>query len=297
MGAAEARNDTAAEGRCNPYWIDPASPFVHVVNVSGGRSSGMMLHRILEAHGGALPPRCYALFANTGKERRETLDFVDAMSRHWAVPITWLEFGHDPEARAGTKYQARVVDRASASVNGEPFARMLETEWVPSVTKRICTSELKVGTIDRHLWQAHGLTKRQTRKAIGFRFDEPKRWRPAVYEECRTWFPMVDAKVTRADVAAFWRAQPFDLGIPSDWSNCDLCYLRRRAMLLQIIREEPSRADWWIAAERRTGRTFRIGESFADLRRAALSDAGEISGDRGSDAGEISEPLPCFCSD
>ena len=103
-------------------------------------------------------------------------------------------------------------------------------------------------------------------------------------------YPMVEAGVTAGDVAEFWRAQPFDLGVESERGNCDLCYLKPRRNLLATIREEPARAHWWIEAERRAKRTFRIGESFAALKAAAL--AGEPgAGDVGDEA------LPCFCTD
>ncbi len=107
---------------------------------------------------------------------------------------------------------------------------------------------------------------------------------------------MVEAGVTAADVARFWQAQPFDLGIESERGNCDLCYLKPRRNLLATIREEPARADWWIEAERRAKRTFRIRESFADLRDAALAPDGidEIGRPLLPDGGE---PLPCFCTD
>ena len=288
-------NGEIAQSRANPYRVPDRSPWWHVVNVSGGRSSAYMLAQILMAHGGRLPARVEAVFANTGKERAETLDFVEAMSARWDVPVTWLEFGYEADGANGTKYRAVVVDRATASVAGEPFAALLGMgRFLPSVTERICTHELKVSTIDRYLWQRHGLTRRQTRKLIGFRFDEPARWRPAVYQACEVGYPMVEAGVTAGDVAAFWQSQPFDLGIDSARGNCDLCYLKARPNLLATIRDEPSRADWWIDMERRRGRTFRIGESFAELRDAALApdDTGEIGGD--VDGGEA---LPCFCTD
>ena len=292
-GATSARGDTVEIAPANPYRLDPASPWFHVVNVSGGRSSGYMLKCILDAHDGALPARSVALFANTGRELPATLAFVQAMTDEWHVPITWLEFGHDPEAK-GTKYQARIVDRATASVNGEPFDALLRVGWMPSMNKRTCTTELKVRTIDRFMWRQHGQTMRQTRKLIGFRADEPRRWKPALYQRCQVAYPMVEAGVTRADVAAFWRRQAFDLGIPSERGNCDCCYLKPRANLLATMREQPALADWWIEAERRAGRTFRIGEGYADLKAAALSGAP----DRGSDSGDIAgEPLPCFCTD
>ena len=286
----------------NPYRIEPGSPWYHVVNVSGGRSSGLMLKRTLDAHDGRLPDRCEAVFANTGRERPETLDFIEAMSATWDVPITWLEFDYRPDRAPGskaTKYRARMVTRETASLRGEPFDALLDAgTWLPSVTRRVCTSELKVGTIDRYLWQRHGLTRRQTRKLIGFRHDEPHRWRPALYQECAVAYPMVDAGVTAGDVAAFWRAQPFDLGIDSARGNCDLCYLKPRANLLETIREQPARADWWIDAERRKGRTFRIGESFAALKTAALTLAPDVNGETGGVGGEPEQAaLPCFCTD
>ena len=278
----------------NPYRIPDRSPWRHVVNVSGGRSSAYMLRRVLDAHGGTLPDRCEAVFANTGRERAETLDFVQALSDRWAVPITWLEFAYDPAGSPKTR--AKVVDRETASLDGEPFSALLDSgSWLPSMTARICTAELKVATIDRHLWQTRKLTRRQTRKLIGFRFDEPARWRPAVYQACEVGYPMVEARVTREDVAAFWQSQPFDLGIPSERGNCDCCYLKARPNLLATIRDEPERADWWIEAERRRGRTFRIGESFAELRDAALAPTGNGEVSAGDE--EAGEALPCFCTD
>lgn len=41
---------------------------------SGGRTSGFLLHEILEANGG-LPSNAVVTFQNTSRERPETLDF------------------------------------------------------------------------------------------------------------------------------------------------------------------------------------------------------------------------------
>ena len=114
-GGANGEIAPLGSAPANPYRIPDRSPWFHVVNVSGGRSSAYMLKQVLDAHGGALPDRCEAVFANTGRERSETLDFVAALSDRWHVPITWLEFDHDPEGRGGTKYVARFVDRGTAS--------------------------------------------------------------------------------------------------------------------------------------------------------------------------------------
>ena len=70
--------------KVNPYFIDEPA----IVTFSGGRSSGYMLYKILEAHDGVLPDDVHVTFANTGKEMPQTLDFVQACSDNWNVPIT-----------------------------------------------------------------------------------------------------------------------------------------------------------------------------------------------------------------
>ena len=97
--------------------------------------------------------------------------------------------------------------------------------------------------------------------------------------------------------AAIGEKAESDSGFSARHGNCDLCYLKPRSNLLASIREEPARADWWIGAERRKGRTFRIGESFAALKAAALApaDNGDIPP---AGAGEPEQAaLPCFCTD
>lgn len=47
------------------------------VSFSGGRSSGMMLCKIVEAHGGTLPSDVIVAFANTGKEDALPCECVD----------------------------------------------------------------------------------------------------------------------------------------------------------------------------------------------------------------------------
>ena len=50
-----------------------------------------MLWNILKAFNGKLPEDIHVVFANTGKEAPETLDFVHEVSEKWDVPINWLE--------------------------------------------------------------------------------------------------------------------------------------------------------------------------------------------------------------
>ena len=93
--------------------------------------------------------------------------------------------------------------------------------------------------------------------------------------------------------------------------NCVLCYLKGRAKLLRLIREDPSRADWWIAQERRVSnrtnaqgracesmKRFRLGETYEELRAAALDQA-DLFDPRlhGGRLGADGEESDCHCTD
>ena len=152
---------------------------------------------------------------------------------------------------------------------------------------------------------------------IGLRADEPRRvWRMRA-RNCgsRTGasavLPLADAGVRQADVIEWWKQQPFDLGIPSYAGNCTACFLKGRAKLIRIIREDPSLADWWIAQEakvaNRTGpdgracdsmKRFRLGETYAELKAAALADR-DLFDEATAATDESSETnsLDCNCTD
>jgi hypothetical protein len=84
--------------------------------------------------------------------------------------------------------------------------------------------------------------------------------------------PLSKAKVTVADVRAFWSKQDFDLQLMSHEGNCDLCFLKGRGKRAELVRRTPSMADWWIEQERsappyKNGNRFIKGEPY-DAHRA-----------------------------
>lgn len=218
-----------------------------VVSFSGGRTSGYMLHRILAAHGGTLPEDVKVCFENTGKERKETLVFVERCSQRWGVEIVWLEYRCDEKR----KHTFAVVDFASASRNGEPFEAIIRSRnMLPNVMARFCTSELKMRTQMRYL-RSLGWT--QWENAVGLRHDELRRVAKMLGRKesaCETpILPLNDAKVDLAEVSAFWKSHPFDLELRSDEGNCDLCFLKGPNKIRRLIAENPESADWWARME------------------------------------------------
>jgi 3'-phosphoadenosine 5'-phosphosulfate sulfotransferase (PAPS reductase)/FAD synthetase len=239
-----------------------------IVGCSGGRTSGYHLRRVLDEYGGELPPTVRVCFANTGKEREETLVFVDRISKEWGVEIAWLEYRSEYP-----KHGFALVDFETASRNGQPFDEMLdhkarfrrETKGDPPVlpnpAQRMCTGQLKMNTIKRFAYAAFGIDRpSHYNVALSLRHDEPHRIEKAMARgnECGVpCFPLDDARIVAADVLAFWKRQSFDLEIKSYQGNCDLCFMKKPDRIDRILRAEPERADWWIQREKRTGKTFR----------------------------------------
>ena len=142
----------------NPYILPQGNV---LISFSGGRTSGFMLRQIIESNNG-IPVRAKVVFANTGREMPETLDFVHECGERWNVPITWLEY-----ARADNKVTFDVVNHNSASRRGEPFDAVLaKTGILPNVFRRFCTQELKVKTI-KDTWHLLGGRTGRTRLAFG----------------------------------------------------------------------------------------------------------------------------------
>lgn len=207
----------------NPYRIEgPAC-----LSFSGGRTSGKMLKKVIDAHGGQLPGNFFVVFANTGKEREETLRFVHDCATHWGVLIHWVEFITDLKS-AGAAGRFVKVEYNSASRNGEPLDRLIARKQAlfSTITGRWCTERCKVGVIHDFM-EAQGFPRGTYAEVIGFRADEYDR----VYELPRKprnvdrdlRFPLAEDGVRKNDVNRFWAAQPFDLALARGTGNCDHC--------------------------------------------------------------------------
>ncbi len=228
-----------------------------VISFSGGRTSGYMLRRILDA---GLQPDVHVLFADTGKEFPETYAFVEAVRAHWGVTIQRVE-------RPGGFTQL-ITDK----------------KFLPNPVARFCTSDLKLKPIAAAM-KAHGYP--EWTDVIGLRADEPSRVAKMRGQPRDVALPLVDAGIVKADVLAFWKGHAFDLQLPVDVSNCDLCFLKGVNKRRQIIRDRPETVGWWIEQEWRIGGRFRSdAPSYADL--AAQPDLFKDG---------IDEMTECFCTD
>jgi hypothetical protein len=242
----------------NPYLISgPAQ-----ISFSGGRTSGYMLRRIIEAHGGVLPSDVVSVFANTGKEREGTLRFVHECSARWGVKIHWIEWRDSADGFEEVGYN-------SASRMGEPFSALIAKKKIPpNWQMRFCTQYLKVEAMAAFM-RARGLALGTYAEVIGLRHDEGLRVFKMLdrneHDGRKCIAPLAKAKITKRDVMEFWDAQPFDLGLEPGEGNCDLCFMKGRGLRKELIRRNPASADWWINAEQSVNGFFDRRDSYAGL--------------------------------
>jgi 3'-phosphoadenosine 5'-phosphosulfate sulfotransferase (PAPS reductase)/FAD synthetase len=220
-----------------------------VIAFSGGRTSGFMLAKILEAHSGKLPDYVKVCFCNTGLEHSKTYDFIERFSLEFNVDIVWLEYvGKQNENKF------KVVNYANASRNGEPFSILVEErKYLPNPVARFCTVELKIRTMDRWSKKLGGEFAQKHDECIGLRYDEPRRVANIKATSRRNFArcPIYDAKHTLEDVSRFWKNQSFDLGIPQHQGNCQGRFLKSRYRLDLVARETPESFRWWIEQEKK----------------------------------------------
>lgn len=213
------------------------------ISFSGGRTSGDMLARCLER---GLQPDVHVLFANTGKERNETLDFVRDVQVNFGVSIRWLEYR--PAGFVEVSYE-------TASRNGEPFELLIAAEHaLPNRTMRFCTMRLKLAPM-RAFMLDQGYD--HFTNVVGIRADEPGRVAKLFgrvqpnYEDLHV--PMWQAGINHPMVLNGWKQRGFDLALGPNDSNCDLCFLMGAAERLRRMRQDLSRADWWLLQQDKTG--------------------------------------------
>lgn len=283
----------------NPYKLTGPT----CLSFSGGRTSAYMLWMVLQSNTAEDIARWLIIcFANTGKEREETLEFVRRCGEVWGITIVWLEF-------RDTEPGYHVVDFASASRDGEPFeAAIRKRQYLPNPVTRYCTVELKIRTMHRYLralgWADDG---GEWDQMVGIRADEHRRVakiraRGTSTETPREHMrlPLAEAGVTVQAIERFWRQQPFRLELPTVngktlLGNCDLCFLKGRQQVYSIIQSDIRSADWWARMERlgngKDAAYFRKDRpSYAEMQAYARSQQNLFSD-------MVDESVDCFCGD
>lgn len=219
------------------------------ISFSGGLTSAFMTNYIL-SNDKYKSSRKLIVFANTGKEKEETLNFVNECSIYWGVKIHWIEYA--PQEKHGFKNWFKEVDFKTASRNGEPFEKFIIKEGIPNVNNKGCSSRLK--QLPMHNFAKQYFKDQDYYTAIGIRSDEVHRinWNSA--KKNKYFYPLaVDFPVTKEFIHSYWENQPFTLNIKSYEGNCDCCWKKSNRKLYTIARENPDSFLWWAKMEAQHG--------------------------------------------
>lgn len=207
-----------------------------VISFSGGRTSGYMAKLLIDKYKDKRD--IFTIFANTGKEREETLLFVNQCDVEFNLNVIWIESVQNHGQRKSATY--KIVDYKSASRNGDPFEDMIKKHGIPNMAFPHCTRELKTTPINNYLKDL-GIYD-DCEMAIGIRLDEPKR----IKKKEKIIYPLVkEFPTTKIMVHKWWKQQKFDLQLKDYEGNCDMCWKKSKRKLLTMIIENPQLVDWW----------------------------------------------------
>lgn len=197
-----------------------------LVSFSGGRTSAYMARRLIDSGFTNL----FFVFANTGCEAEETLQFINRCATEWGINIVWIEAVTHPESRTGCTH--RFVSFETASRNGEPYEEMIGKYGIPNKAYPHCTRELKLNPLKSYLSE---IGAENVLRAVGIRADEPRR----IGSDPLIWYPLFDWGVDKQDVNTWWEEQPFSLDLPEHRGNCVWCWKKSTPKLVRVARETP----------------------------------------------------------
>lgn len=235
-----------------------------LVSFSGGQTSAYMTKWCLDNLSDKY--EMVVVFANTGKEREETLQFVNECDKRFGFNTIWVEAVVNHEKGKGTSF--KVVSFETASRNGEPFEEVIKKYGIPNSSFPHCTRELKTVPIHKYI-KSIGWKKYYT--AIGIRKDEIDRI-DKNYKKRRFVYPFIALNMNpsdKIDVNIFWLMQDFRLNLKGYEGNCDLCWKKSDRKILTLLLESPNRSEWWDEMQKKYGKDkyyfFRKNRSITEL--------------------------------
>ena len=243
-----------------------------MVTVSGGRSSAMGARLVQTSEKYKDYNKLY-VFANTGQERPETIEFLKNIVKHWEIPLHLIEGVYSNEMGIGISY--KLVDFDNLSMNSEPFEGAIMHknkgvfEGLPNQEAPYCSEAMKTLPCKKFCDEIFGVNNYQ--KIIGFRKEDmPKRisW-PEIKEDKTRLFPLLtdfEQPISQSDLNKWWAKQPFKLEIHGKFGNCELCWKKSDNNLIDSIRYGASSIEWWQKMEKQYNNTsFRGQKSINDL--------------------------------
>ncbi len=222
-----------------------------LVSFSGGETSAFMaqwLNNHYEEYG---YENIVFVFANTGLENEQTLEFVERCDKYFNLNVQWIEAEVIHQHKKGTKYYK--TDFENASRNGEPFEQVIKKYGIPNQAAPHCTRELKSNPILS--FGKNWFMGEIYDTAIGIRKDEVDRISPSASKKGFI-YPLIQSNmipVTKPMVNFYWRAMPFRLDLKGYQGNCATCWKKSDKKLYQIAKENPLAFSFMAQMEKKYG--------------------------------------------
>lgn len=229
-----------------------------LISFSGGETSAFMASWLL---GNRATRERYSeirtLFANTGAENEQTLEFVERCDKRFGLNVEWVEAViHHGERKSPS---GRRVEFATASRRSEPFEEMIKKYGIPNPVFKSCTRDLKLRPLQGWLGET-GWAIGTYDTAIGIRADEIDRMSSSAAKN-RLIYPLIRQNpTTKAEINTFWARQPFRLELKGYEGNCAWCWKKSLRKHMTLIGERPEIYDFPRRMERLHGN---VGAEFS----------------------------------
>jgi len=219
-----------------------------LISFSGGETSGYMLYYLTNLWDGRHDSEFLVVFANTGEENEETLEFVKKCGEAFNVDIVWVEALVQKEMGKGTRH--KIVDFDSASRNGEPFEAIISKYGIPNQAFPHCNREMKLNPIHSYV---KSIGWKDYKTAIGIRYDEVDRI-VSDRKKYNVIYPLIEyKKMTKPKINFWWSQQEFRLNLKSYQGNCKTCWKKSMRNLYKIANENRSYFDFFKRMEDKYG--------------------------------------------
>ncbi len=183
------------------------------------------------------------VFANTGMESNETLDFVNKCEKKFGINVNWIEAKvyHNAKKSCGfTKVDYLTATRNTdwKTTTDTPFEEVVKKYGIPNHSRLHCTRELKMNPIKAFAKSIWGNEKYYL--ALGIRIDEIDRMN-AKKEELRLVYPLIQKEMqpmTKKHINFWWANQEFRLNLKGYQGNCGACYKKSDNKLMQMVLDD-----------------------------------------------------------
>jgi hypothetical protein len=243
-----------------------------LVSFSGGETSAFMAQWLKKHYINLKYKNIVFVFANTGQENNETLDFTERCDKKFDLKLHWIEAAVSVEKGKGTFYSITDFEHATRINswrfrNDTPFEMMIKKYGIPNQSHPHCTRELKQVPIQKFGNVYFGGEKYHT--AIGIRSDEIDR----VNEKREAFglvYPLINMMpkpVSKPMVNLFWKNFEFRLDLKGYEGNCATCWKKSDKKIYKIIQEHPEKIEFMKKMERKYGK---IGHEFESVPKNGL---------------------------